>query len=69
MDKFQIKLNDALCESSHETASGWAELRLVCADLVLTEACESRRRWKRACLVLAGLLALTLGGLIYAVLL
>ena len=69
MDKFEILLNDKLTEGSYAADNGWAMTTLMGADLVLYDACKSRRRWKRACLVLAGLLALTLGGLIYAVLL
>ena len=68
MDKFQVRLNDTLCSCSHETASGWAELRLICADMVLSDACKSRRHWRNACFALAALLVLALGGLAYVVL-
>lgn len=69
IDRFYLKWNDALCASSHETPSGWAETRLVCADMALAEACKSRRHWRNACFVLSGLLALTLGVLVCVVML
>lgn len=67
--EFEQKLDDFLAERSFQNESGWALVPLMWADQAVYQATESRRRWKRACFVLAGLLTLMLGVLAYAVLL
>lgn len=66
MDEFEILLNDKLTEGSYTAENGWAMTTLMGADLVLAEACESRRRWRNVCFVLGGLLALACVALVVA---
>lgn len=69
MSKFEVKLGDFLAEKSFESEAGWALVPLMWADQAVYQATESRRRWKRACIVLGGLLTLALGVLACAILL